>query len=82
MQLKNISQIELESLNIKNGVKVLNNRNNTLYRMGISAGYILIDINGESIESTADIENFKNNTKIDQITFVSPDGEKEKLIFE
>ena len=32
--------------------------------------------------TTPDIESFKNDTKISQITFVSPDGEKEKLIFE
>ncbi len=82
MQLKNMSKNELEMLDLKNGVKVLNHRNNTLYRMGISPGYVLIEINGESIKNTSDIESFKNDTKISQITFVSPDGEKEKLIFE
>ena len=82
MQLKNMSKNELEMLDLKNGVKVLNHRNNTLYRMGISPGYVLTEINGESIKNTSDIESFKNDTKISQITFVSPDGEKEKLIFE
>ena len=50
--------------------------------MGISPGYVLTEINGEAINNTADISNFKNDTKINQITFVSPNGEKERLIFE
>ncbi|MFL2666490.1 MAG: trypsin-like peptidase domain-containing protein [Flavobacteriaceae bacterium] len=82
MQLKNMSKGELAKLELKNGVKVLNHRNNTLYRMGISPGYVLTEINGEAINNTADISNFLNDTKINQITFVSPTGEKERLIFE
>jgi Do/DeqQ family serine protease len=82
MQLKNISKEELETLNLENGVKVLNHRNNTLYRMGISPGYILTEINGEEIKNTIDISRLEKELKISQITFVSPNGEKERLIFE
>jgi S1-C subfamily serine protease len=77
-----MSKGELAKLELKNGVKVLNHRNNTLYRMGISPGYVLTEINGEAINNTADISNFQNDTKINQMTFVSPNGEKERLIFE
>ena len=82
MQLKNISKEELNQLGIEYGVKILNHRNNTLYRMGISPGYVLTEINGNEINSTADISEFLNDNKINQMTFVSPAGEKEKLIFE
>ena len=82
MQLKNMSKEELEVLGLKNGVKVLNHRNNTLYRMGISPGYILTEINGELIKNTKDILSLESEIKINQITFVSPEGEKERLIFE
>jgi Do/DeqQ family serine protease len=82
MQLKNMSVEELEVLGLKNGVKVLNHRNNTLYRMGITAGYVLTEINGELIKNTKEISNLENQIKISQITFVSPQGEKERLIFE
>ena len=82
MQIKNMSKEELETLDLDYGVKVLNHRNNTLYRMGINPGYIITEINGEAVNNTSDIKKFKNNIKISQITFVSPDGEKEKLIFE
>ena len=82
MQLKNMSKEELEVLGLKNGVKVLNHRNNTLYRMGISPGYILTEINGELIKNTKNILSLESEIKINQITFVSPEGEKERLIFE
>ena len=82
MQLKNMSDEELEKMGIENGIKVLNHRNNTLYRMGVTPGYILIEINGEKIKNTADLSNFDSNIKINQMTFMSPDGEKERLIFE
>ena len=82
MQLKNMSLEELSEFNIESGVKVLNHRNNSLYRMGIKPGYVLTEINGESIKSTDDLSGFDSNTKISQITFISPEGEKERLIFE
>jgi S1-C subfamily serine protease len=82
MQIKNMSKEELQILDLDYGVKVLNHRNNTLYRMGINPGYIITEINGEAVKNTSEIKKFKNNIKISQITFVSPDGEKEKLIFE
>ena len=50
--------------------------------MGVTPGYILIEINGEKILNTADLSTFDNNIKINQMTFMSPDGEKERLIFE
>jgi len=82
MQLKNMSGEELEKMGIENGIKVLNHRNNTLYRMGVTPGYILIEINGEKIKNTADLSSFDSDIKINQMTFLSPDGEKERLIFE
>ena len=82
MQLKNMSKEELKDLDLNYGVKVLNHRNNTLYRMGIAPGYVLTEINGEEIKNTAEISRLEKKLKINQITFVSPQGEKEKLIFE
>ena len=82
MQLKNMSKEELKDLDLNYGVRVLNHRNNTLYRMGIAPGYVLTEINGEEIKNTAEISRLEKKLKINQITFISPQGEKEKLIFE
>ena len=82
MQLKNMSNDELNDMGIENGIRVLNHRNNTLYRMGVTPGYILIEINGEKISNTSDLSSFDGNVKINQMTFISPDGDRERLIFE
>ena len=82
MQLKNMSSEELDRFNIESGVKVLNHRNNSLYRMGVKPGYVLTEINGKSIKNTSDVSELDSNTKINQMTFISPEGEKERLIFE
>jgi len=82
MQLKNMSKEELKELDLSNGIKVLNNRNGSLYRMGIREGYVLTEINSISIENTDDLSSINSNTKINQMIFYSPEGEKERLIFE
>ena len=81
MQLKDASNIKLEEKNIENGVVVVVNRNGTLYRMGVRAGYILSEINEQEIFSTSELSVFENEN-IYQITFIDLNGEKERLIFE
>ena len=81
MQLKDASKSELEELNAENGVKVVINRNGTLFRMGIRSGYILTEINNTKISNTSKLKSFER-ADIFQITFVDLNGEKEKLIFD
>ena len=81
MQLKDASETELDELNAENGVKVVINRNGTLFRMGIRSGYILSEINNTKISNTSELKSFER-ADIFQITFVDLNGEKEKLIFD
>ena len=81
MQLKDATDAKLEENKIENGVVVVVNRNGTLYRMGIRAGYILTEINEQKISSTAELSSFENEN-IYQITFIDLNGEKERLIFD
>ena len=81
MQLKDASESELDELNAENGVKVVINRNGTLFRMGIRSGYILTEINNTLISNTSELKSFER-ADIFQITFVDLNGEKEKLIFD
>ena len=81
MQLKDVSEIELEELNAENGVKVVINRNGTLFRMGVRSGYLLSEINNIKIMNTSDLKPFEKEN-IFQITFIDLDGEKEKLVFD
>ena len=50
--------------------------------MGIREGYVLTEINSITIENTDDLSSINSNTKINQMIFYSPEGEKERLIFE
>mgnify|MGYP001999882418 CR=1 FL=1 len=81
MQLKDATNAKLEENKIENGVVVVVNRNGTLYRMGIRAGYILTEINEQKITSTSELSTFENEN-IYQITFIDLNGEKERLIFD
>ena len=81
MQLKDASESELAELNAENGVKVVINRNGTLFRMGIRQGYLLSEINNNKISSTNDLKSFEGEN-IFQITFIDLNGEKEKLVFD
>ena len=81
MQLKDASESELDELNAENGVKVVINRNGTLFRMGIRSGYILTEINNTQISNTSELKSFER-ADIFQMTFVDLNGEKEKLIFD
>ena len=81
MQLKDASESELDELNAENGVKVVINRNGTLFRMGIRSGYILTEINNTQISNTSELKSFER-ADIFQITFVDLNGVKEKLIFD
>ena len=81
MQLKDASETELDELNAENGVKVVINRNGTLFRMGIRSGYILSEINNTKISNTSELKSFEKSD-IFQITFIDLNGEKEKLIFD
>mgnify|MGYP005651166531 CR=1 FL=1 len=57
-------------------------REDTLLSKGIREGYILTEINSISIKKTDDLSLINSNTKINQMIFFSPEGEKERLIFE
>ena len=81
MQLKNSNKVELDNLDIENGVTVVVNRNSTLYRMGVRSGYILTEINDKTISSTAQLKSFEKEN-IYQISFIDLDGNKERLIFD
>ena len=81
MQLKDATKKILDEKSTKNGVVVVVNRNGTLYRMGVRAGYILTEINETPINSTSELSSFENEN-IYQITFIDLNGERERLIFD
>ncbi len=81
MEIKNIEKKDTSILNKNSGVKVTNVENSRLYRMGIEEGYYILKINEVEIQDISQIERIDMES-LSSILFMSPDGEKERIIFE
>ena len=82
MELKNISKKDKNIIeNNKGGVLITKIQNSRLYNLGIDKNYILLKINDSEINDIGEIDRI-NIESIRSILFVSPSGEKERIIFE
>ncbi len=82
MELKNISKKDKNIIeNNKGGVLITKIQNSRLYNLGIDKNYILLKINDSEINDIGEIDRI-NIESIRSILFVSPTGEKERIIFE
>jgi Do/DeqQ family serine protease len=76
MELKNKSNDKSNS-----GVIITKIQNPRLYNLGIGQNYLLLKINDKEINDIGEIERI-NIESIKSILFMSPKGEKERIIFE
>ena len=76
MELKNKSNDKSNS-----GVIITKIQNPRLYNLGIDQNYLLLKINDKKINDIGEIERI-NIESIKSILFMSPKGEKERIIFE
>ncbi|WP_046745397.1 trypsin-like peptidase domain-containing protein [Kordia zhangzhouensis] len=85
MQLENLNKEETDKFDITYGLKVTNNDNKQLYQeLGITPGYILVEVNGKKVKSAQELKNFINTYGEDQIRvlgFLNPKGQYERFIF-
>ncbi len=81
MEIKNIEKKDTSILNNNPGVKVTDVENSRLNRMGIEEGYYILKINEVEIEDISQIERIDMES-LSSILFMSPNGEKERIIFE
>lgn len=81
MRVKNLSKKELKELDLKNGIKILDQNNPNLYRLGVRSGYIISHINGKSIENANELKKIEMEN-INDILFISPNGDRERIIFD
>ena len=81
MDLRNLSSKEKQELSEEfPGVLIDNNQNYRLRRYGISSGYRIAQINNQEIRSIDDIDRFDSDN-IQSILFVSPNGTRERILF-
>ncbi len=81
MRLKNLGKDEAKKYNIKKGVKVSDLFNPRLLRRGIEEGFLLMSINGITIENTDDVLALDIDN-IYEIEFADHDNQRLRFIFE
>ncbi|MFL2629120.1 MAG: trypsin-like peptidase domain-containing protein [Flavobacteriaceae bacterium] len=80
MELRELNKNKKEEFNIDAGLIISRMRNERLYRNGINEGHIILEINNKKLYKVSDIENF-SPYDLENILFINPDGEKERLFF-
>ncbi|WP_298427872.1 trypsin-like peptidase domain-containing protein [uncultured Kordia sp.] len=85
MRLENLKPKDVEKLEISYGLKVTDNKNKQLYQeLGITPGYILIEVNGKKVKSAEALQNFidtKGEEQIRILAFINTKGQYERFIF-
>ena len=81
MELKNLNKEDKKITRNNDGVKIVNIQNPRLYSFGIEKNYFLLKINDVKINDISEIERTTIES-IKSILFMSPSGEKERIIFE
>lgn len=88
MQLKNIPSDVKKSSNISHGVVVVKNENYALYKnLGINTGYVITEINDQTINNVDDIMKLKQmygddvEKNIKKLSVINSSGQKESFIF-
>ncbi|WP_046758849.1 trypsin-like peptidase domain-containing protein [Kordia jejudonensis] len=85
MKLENLDPQEAEKYSIESGVKVVENNNRQLYsELGITPGYILVEVNGKKVKSAQGLKNIIDSygeDKIQILAFLNTKGQYERFIF-
>ena len=81
MELRNTEKSDISIIKNNTAVKVTNVENSRLNRMGIDNGYYILKINEIEIKDISQIERIDVES-LNSILFMSPNGEKERIIFE
>ncbi|MDA8850731.1 PDZ domain-containing protein, partial [Flavobacteriaceae bacterium] len=81
MELKNLSEEEKAIFKIEKGVVISKMLNSRLYNYGIEEGFVVLEVNDILIDEVAKIESITLES-LSSILFLSPDGQKERILFE
>ena len=80
MELRELKIDKKEKFNIDSGLIISRMGNERLYRNGINEGHIILEINNKKIYKVSDVEKF-SPYDLENILFLNPAGEKERLFF-
>ena len=80
MELRELNKNKKEEFDIDGGLIISRMGNERLYRNGINEGHIILEINNKKIYKVSDVEKF-SPYDLENILFINPEGEKERLFF-
>ena len=80
MELRELNKNKKEEFDIDGGLIISRMGNERLYRNGINKGHIILEINNKKIYKVSYIEKF-SPYDLENILFINPEGEKERLFF-
>ena len=80
MELRELNKSKKEEFDIDGGLIISRMGNERLYRNGINKGHIILEINNKKIYKVSDVEKF-SPYDLENILFINPEGEKERLFF-
>ena len=81
MEVRNINKKDKFILKDNSGVKVTSVENSRLNKMGIDNGYYILKVNEIEIKNISQIDRIDMES-LTSILFMSPSGDKERIIFE
>ena len=81
MEVRELSPEQKKSFNTEHGLYISNMNNRRLYQRGIDNGYVILEVNGKKVAALEDIK-YMEVTDIEDILFLSPDGEKKIVMLQ
>ena len=81
MQVRELTPEQKKQYDIDHGLYISQMNNRRLYQNGIDNGYIILEVNDRKVNTLSDIKNWAP-ADIQNILFLNPDGEKEKIILQ
>jgi membrane-associated protease RseP (regulator of RpoE activity) len=89
MEVQNLDANDKQRLATDKGVKVIANKNSTLYnRLGIKKGYVLKQLNDFVLNDLSDVIKFKDRygenalKRLNKLVLINTQGEEERYIFQ
>ena len=81
MALENITNSDKKITKDNPAVKITDIQNSRLYRLGIEKGYFILKVNDINVNDINEVDRIDIEA-LNSILFMSPSGEKERIIFE
>ena len=81
MEIRPLTSEQKKEYKTDHGLYVSNMNNRKLYQRGIDNGYIILEVNGKEVNNLSDLNNM-DITKIEDLLFLSPSGEKKIVILQ